>query len=635
MGGIRSAMVTYSPFAQEPPWPFQTSQERPGVRGRALDMKRLLATTLALGAAPATAQQYYDLGTVVLSANQTETEADRVGATVDVLDEEDLQRNAGVQLIDTLTRLPGLTSSSNGGVGKTTTLRIRGLGSGYIGTRINGIDVTDPSTGQPSYNWGGLTGAGLSRVEILKGSQSALYGSSAIAGVVNISTWRPSENGMSYRFSGEAGSYGTAGVSASVGYLSDRAEMALTMSRLHTDGFSAADENAGNTESDGFDGKTIYLSGSYALSERLRVGFDAIYAEQESDIDGYESVPPYGLIDTADQNFTDRKGGRVFAIYSGDVVTQEIEGSHFKTTRLDPNGATKRFEGIRQGARYTGTADLSFGPLVFGAEYNEEKSILDGVRARNDTASIFGEAQFALSDNLDVTTSLRIDRHSDFGTEPTGRLALAWRPDQNWVVRAALATGFRAPSLYELYGPYGLATLQPEKSRSLELGVERKLLGAGSINATLFYTEIDDLIRWSGSSYAQVSGTTETRGIELSADLPVNDRVSLFGNYTYTDAKEEDGSQPARVPKHDLLLGVSAELAPRLNGQIMLNHVADRVDQGPMPDYTLVNAGLTYDLTPASQVYLRIENLADEQYQTAKGYGTSDRAFYVGVRADF
>lgn len=608
-------------------------------------MKRLLATALAFGAAPAAAQQYYDLGTVVLSANQTETEADRVGATVEVLDEEDLQRNSGVQLIDTLTRLPGLTSSSNGGVGKTTTLRIRGLGSGYIGTRINGIDVTDPTGITSAYNWGGLTSAGVSRVEVLKGSQSALYGSSAIAGVVNISTWRPTEDGMSYRFSGEAGSYATAGVSASVGYLSDRAEMALTMSRLHTDGFSAADENEeGNTEADGFDGSTVYLSGSYALSERLSVGFDAIYEEQEVEIDGSDTEPPYSPIDTYDKNFTDRKGGRVFAIYAGEVVTHDIEGSYFKTTRHDPNGATKRFEGIRQGARYTGTANLSFGPLVFGAEYTEEKAVLDSDRARSDTASIFGEAQFALSDNLDVTTSLRIDKHSDFGTEPTGRLALAWRPDQDWIVRAALATGFRAPSLYQLYGLYGLATLQPEKSRSLELGAERKMFGTGSISATLFYTEIDDLIGWdedvdycnSGfGCYNQVPGTTTTRGIELSADLPVTERLTFFGNYTYTDAEKADGNQLDHVPEHDLLLGVSAELAPRLSGQIMLNHVADRVDGGPMPDYTLVNAGLTYDLTPESQVYLRIDNLTDEQYQTVKGYGTSDRAFYVGVRADF
>lgn len=602
-------------------------------------MKRLLATTLALGAAPATAQQYFDLGTVVLSANQTETEADRVGATVEVLDDEDLQRNNGVQLIDTLTRLPGLTSSSNGGVGKTTNLRIRGLGGGYIGTRINGIDVTDPSTGQPSYNWGGLTGAGLSRVEVLKGSQSALYGSSAIAGVVNISTWGPTEDGMSYRFSGEAGSYGTAGVSASVGYLSDRAEMALTMSRLHTDGFSAKDENDGFTEADGFDGSTIYLSGSYALTERLRVGFDALYEEQETNIDtdGGNADNPFD---------TDRKGGRIFAIYDGDAITHELEASHFKTTRLDPTSIfTKRFEGIRQGARYTGTANLSFGPLVFGAEYTEEKAVLDSDRARSDTASIFGEAQFALSDNLDMTTSLRVDRHSDFGTEPTGRLALAWRPDQDWIIRAALGTGFRAPSLYELFGEYGNASLEPEKSRSVEFGVERRVLETGFVSATLFYTEIDNLILFETitfdpftGEYQQKPGTTKTRGVELSADLPVTERLSLFGNYTYTDTEDENGDQLGRVPEHDLLLGVSAELAPRLNGQIMLNHVADRVDgfpAAPVPDYTLVNAGLTYDLTPASQVYLRIDNLTDEQYQTARGYGTSDRAFYVGIRADF
>jgi len=91
----------------------------------------------------------------------------------------------------------------------------------------------------------------------------------------------------------------------------------------------------------------------------------------------------------------------------------------------------------------------------------------------------------------------------------------------------------------------------------------------------------------------------------------------------------------SRVPEHDLLLGLTADLTDRLGAQIFMNHVADRVDSGPMPDYTVVNAGLSFDLTPASQIYLRVDNLTDRQYQTARGYGTSDRAFYAGIRADF
>lgn len=601
-------------------------------------MKRLLTTAsaLVLGTGAATAQQYLELGTIVVSANQTETEADRVGATVDVLDEYDLGRSTGPELVDTLTRLPGVTGSANGGVGTATTLRIRGLGSGYVGTRINGIDVTDPTEIKQSYNWGGLTAAGLSRVEVLKGSQSALYGSSAIAGVVNMYTWRPTSEGISYRFSGEAGSYGTASVSASVGYLSDRAELALTMTRLHTDGFSAADENDGNTERDGFDGKTIYFSGSYALSDRFRVGFDTLYEEHEVDIDGYSMSPPYGLTDTPDKNFTDRKGGRIFATFDGDNVSHELEASHFKTTRHDPNGYTRRFEGTRKSARYTGTVRPSFGTLVFGAEYTEEKARLDSDKSRSDTASVFGEGQFGLSDNLDLTTSLRVDRHSDFGTEPTGRIALAWRPDQAWIIRSAIATGFRAPSLYELFDPtYGNDTLKPEKSRSFELGAEREFSGGGSITATLFYTRISDLIDWDSGRYIQVPGTTTTRGIEFSSEFPLGERVTFLGNYTYTRARTATGGQLSRVPEHDLLLGLRASLTNRLDGQVFVNHVADRVDSGPMPDYTVVNAGLSFDLTPASQIYLRVDNLTDRQYQTARGYGTSDRAFYAGIRADF
>ena len=159
------------------------------------------------------------------------------------------------------------------------------------------------------------------------------------------------------------------------------------------------------------------------------------------------------------------------------------------------------------------------------------------------------------------------------------------------------------------------------------------------MQATAFYTEIDDLISYPVDGYEQIAGTSRTRGLELAAQLPIGDRLSAFGNYTYTNAEDPDGEQLIRVPEHEVVVGLRAQLTDRLNGYLQVQHVADRLDgfspATPMDDYTLVNLTLDYALTDAMNLYVRLENLTDEEYQTVRGFGTSDRAVYVGVRASF
>ena len=150
----------------------------------------LLALILS---APSLHAQTFDLGEIVVFANQTETEADRVGVTVEVLDAEEIATSPTASVAETLSRLPGVATNRNGGLGKLTGMRIRGLNDRYIGVRINGFDVSDPSSTQTAYNWGGLSGAGLTRIEVLKGPQSTLWGTDAIGGVVSITTKSPDE----------------------------------------------------------------------------------------------------------------------------------------------------------------------------------------------------------------------------------------------------------------------------------------------------------------------------------------------------------------------------------------------------------------------------------------------------------
>ena len=210
-----------------------------------------------------------------------------------------------------------------------------------------------------------------------------------------------------------------------------------------------------------------------------------------------------------------------------------------------------------------------------------------------------------------------------------------------------LSNGFRAPSLYELYDPtYGNPGMDAETSRNAELGVE-KLFGYGaSAQATLFYTEIDNLIDYNFTTnrYSQVPGTTVSKGLELSGRLPLTDRATLIGAFTYTDSRDRNDDPSARVPRYDLSLGVDARLTDKLRGMLNVKRIADVPDDYgptsmdpdvPVKDYTLLSASVDYAVTDKVSAYLRIENLTDEQYQVIPGYQTSDRAAYFGVVATF
>jgi vitamin B12 transporter len=216
---------------------------------------------------------------------------------------------------------------------------------------------------------------------------------------------------------------------------------------------------------------------------------------------------------------------------------------------------------------------------------------------------------------------------------------LAVRPAEGPVVRASLGSGFRAPSLYELFHPfYGNTGLQPETSVSAELGVEKTYDSGATVRITGFYTEIDDLIQYdfTTSKYAQVAGTSKTKGIEIAAEAPLSDTLSIFGSFTYTDARSNAGTRLMRVPTHDTVIGLDAQFGSRISAQATLQHVNGLTDlAGAMPSYTVANAVVTYDISDTTQAYLRVENLFDEEYQVINGYGTSDRAAFFGIRGEF
>ena len=592
-----------------------------------------------LAASQASAQEAFDLGEIVVSGALTPLELNRTGATVDILDEDALAE-APLTLERSLDRIPGLSFSSNGGLGSASNVRIRGLGNSYVGVRIDGIDVSDPSAVQLGFDFGGLTTAGLQRVEVVKGSQSALYGSEAIAGVVDITTFRATEPGTFVQGFAEAGSFSTARGSVGVATRGERGALAFNLSRTTTDGISA---RAGDTEADGYDETFLSLSGDYEAGDGVVLGFSAFHRDAEAEIDR-------SAADNSGTNTVEQTGARIYTEIAAFGMDHSFSYSAFRSERRDPGGFVRAFDGDRRQLSYLGTAELAGGTtLSFGLDRTEEEFDTDTDQGSSVTTSALAEAIFRPRDDLDLALSLRYDDNDDFGGNSSGRVALAWRVQPDTTVRAVVGTGFRAPSLFERFSAFGDPTLDVEKSRSVELGLERRFGEESFLQATAFYAEIDDLIQFDPASvacgsgfgcYNQVPGTTVTKGVEMEGRYAYTDRVAVFGTYTYTDA-ETDGARLALVPRHDLTLGVDVAFTDRLRGSFDVQHVAD-VEPSPFAppdnkvgDYTLANLGFAYEVTETAEAYLRVENLFDEDYETVGGFNMPGRGIYVGLRAAF
>lgn len=618
-------------------------------------MKRLAVSLFAVVAAmPAQAHaQDIELAEIVISALRTAADRLRTGVSISVVDEADLAAARDASVAETLARLPGVSVAQSGPFGSASALRVRGADGRYLAVFVDGIKVSDPSGVQVTFDWGNLMTSDISRVEVLRGSQSALWGGSAVGGVINITTRTATEDGLHQTVTAEGGSYGSAKLSYGLTQKTDRSEIALTATRLHTRGFSAFD---GGTEDDGADATRLSFSSRYKLSDTLTLGGALFWQDTTQDYDGY--TPAYVLGDLIGYSQNRREtGARVFAELAAGATLHLFEVSVLDVTRsFDEAGSLSSYGGKRLGFGWQGTTELS--PtlsFVYGADWSRESADytnLPGGSAATTTYGAFAQAIWAPSNALDISATLRADHNSGFGTFPTGRLAVAWHLTDSTTLHAAYATGFRAPSIDERFGDYpgffpfiGNPDLQPEDSTSYELGVEQAFASGASLSATLFQLDVDNLITYqfgAPSTLLNLPGVSTRKGLEVAAALPVNDAVSLGLAYTYTDGRRPDGARLQQVPYHQLALTLDADLSDRLSAGLALTHVAGRIDNDAntfapvvMPDYTVLAAQVSYDLNDATEVYLKLDNLTDEDYQQVNGYATAGRSVYLGLQAKF
>jgi len=600
------------------------------------------------------------LDPIVVTATRTGTPLSQIASSVTVITAEEIEAKQQTQVLDVLRSVPGVNIVQTGSLGGQTSIYLRGTDTRHTLLLIDGIEYRDASSIGGVTGLANLTTDNVIQIEVVRGAQSVLYGSDAIGGVINIITKKGSKQPEGYA-SIEGGSYNTwiekAGFSAG----SKTVSSAFAVSRTDSDGFSAANEKDGNTEEDGFKNTIVSFNLGVTPAEMFEINFNVHSSDAENEYDN-----GFGPVDGDYVLNSELLAGRIegnanlydglWKIAIGVAVTDKnrtTTGSNYydgyeyngKVTKLDLQNT------IQLGQNHT---------VVIGAE--TEKEELDSFSYLGDYSAwpavtytafsykedsknnaLFLQDQFSIKD-LSTAIGVRYDDHNQFGNKTTWRFAPIYNITSTGTrLKGSIGTGFKAPSLYQLYGqlpPYnvGNENLKPEESLGWDLGIEQSLFNSSFIvSLTYFHNDIDDYIDYDFTNgYVNIEGLT-TQGIESSIEWYPCDYFDTRINYTYTDSEnKENGSRLLRRPLHKGSFDLNFHFLEDKMVNLNILYVGERDDNSEtLDDYILVNLAASHQITDNLKGFVRIDNLFDEDYEEIAGYGTAGLSGYAGIKLSF
>ncbi len=591
---------------------------------------------------------------MVVTATRTETFLSQVASSVTVVTAEEIEARQQTQVIEVLRSVPGLSVVQSGSTGGGVSIYMRGTHNKHTLVLIDGVEFRDASGVDASASLSNLTTDNIERIEVVRGVQSVLYGSDAIGGVINIITKKGQKKPHFYA-SAEAGSYDTWRETAGGSLGNDYITGALSFSRTDTDGFSAADENNGNDEEDGYENTTFALNLNASPSDILELNLTLRSTEAEYEQDGFTDPDGdyvYEFSDTADTSETDEKTGRiegvlhllddrwqmaVGAAYTGiDREYDYEDGSEY-----DYDGTVKKFD-MQNTIRMNDQ-----NKIVAGIETENEAYDGGDLKADATNNAAYLQDQFTAG-HFSAAVGVRYDDHEEFGGETTWRVAPTYTmPSTGTRIKGSVGTGFKAPSVYQLYAPklvvYGYTyyigneDLEPEESIGYDIGIEQPFLeNRLVIGVAWFFNDIDNYIDYDYALGYQNIDEVKTQGIESTISWYPAECFDIQVGYTYTDTEDESGERLDRRPLHKGTADLN--FYPIKNLQINLNalYTGERDDDDQTLDaYTLINLATSYQLTENLKIFGRVNNLFDEEYEEVSGYGTADISSYVGIKLNF
>jgi vitamin B12 transporter len=593
---------------------------------------------------------------ITVTATGGPIDVDRTGEPVTVIGRGEIDAVQGEDLTRVLGRVPGTSFSRNGAPGSFTGVSVRGAQSEQLLVLVDGVRVADPAAPGGGFDFGNLLAGTVGKIDLLRSSNSTVWGSDAIGGVLAVST--RADTGLTG--SAEYGARGTADGTLSGGIGGERGYLGGSASWYRTGGFSSA---ANGSEPDGFEQWAAHAQGRLQLSPDVSAFVRGRYAAGDLDLDGFPP-PAFILADTAETQHTRQYSGAAGMAYggggrfslSGTYSFADTKRSTFDT----PAGPAPTFSSDGRSDRLdVGGEWRPAGPFLlnFGSDY-ERTSYVTSFDAPAHTHTVGGYAQLGFErGGLAAHVGARRDDHARFGGATSVGADVSYEVAPELRLGASAGQGFKAPTLFQLFSDFGNPGLRPERGTSFDLSLAwRDRNRLPYVTLALFRRDSEDLIDFVSCSngtpgictgrpfgtYDNV-GRARAQGVELEAGAPLTRGVTVRLAYSYLDARDrtagssERGNRLARRPRHTLWLGGEwhvAAGAPTLGAD--LRWVSDSFDDAAnlirLRAYAVLDLTARCPVGSRVELYGRIENSWNERYQTAAGYASPPRGAFIGAR---
>ena len=606
---------------------------------------------------------------IILSSSKVSVPEKEVGGSVTIITRDEIERSNAATLVDLLRIVPGVAVSQSGPYGALTQVRIRGAEANHILVLIDGVEANDLATGS-EFNFANLLPDSIERIEVMRGSQSSVWGSDALAGVINITT-RTGSDAASLTSLAEVGSHDFIRSSASASGGMSKLKYYLQGSFVDTSGANISEQGS---EEDGYDQTSIVFNTQYEFNPALSFGLNARYIDSSNEFDDGTFGAP---VDADNNSDVEQLFGTSFIRFSllDNRWNQKLAMS-LVDTRNDNEDAfgKRRTEGEK--LKFDYLSEATFNTKVFSGEEHKFLFSIEQEKERfkqRGQASLFGnpnqnqdiknygftaEYRLGMWDKLFLSASLRKDDNDEFKDRDTVRFTGAYNfPSSGTKVRAAYGTGVKNPSFTELFGFFsgsfiGNPNLKPEKSESWEFGLDQSFSAdTAHVGVTFFWEDLKDEITtvfFPVNTAVNLDGKSERNGVELYFDAQLSNQFDMRGAYTYTDSTVPDANgvqvREIRRPKTVAsLLFNYVMLSGKGNLNSSLNYVDEQIDSDfstfpagevKLDDYFLVNISGSYRVTENFNLYARINNLLDDSYQDVYGFETLGQTIYAGIKVN-
>lgn len=633
-------------------------------------MRNSTAALVAIGVSVVMSQAFAaddSMDQIIVTGARTPIPATDVGSAVTIITRDDIERRQVRYVTDLLRGVPGFAVSHTGVIGSQTQVRVRGSEANQVLVLVDGVRANDPATGD-EFRWEYLSTANIERIEIVRGPQSALWGSDAIGGVVHIITRSrtASRGGHAYV---ETGSKDTFNAAISGGLGGQNWSIDLGAERLATDGFNASRQG---DENDDARIVTATLDARFAPTEAASFSLGARTVDARSQFDAVDFFVT-GLPFDSDVATNTRQSYAHLGATLGTAdarIRHHVRAQYFDSDNRNLVDGSYDSSASSDRATFGYQADFSLpqsSRLSLAVEHEKTRFRQAGAVVFDDpnqdqrttVTSAIADAHGRVSETLTWLLSLRYDDNSDFKDIVTGRASLAWSIADATTLRAGIGTGQKTPTFIERFGYFpqsfvGNDGLKPEKSTSYEIGIDQAF-DALRVQLSLFNQDLDDEINgfycpnpWPAPCTAiNMDGSSSRRGVEMGAQWSASDRLTVGATYTYTHSEDADSATELRRPRHSGSLHLDYSFADE-RGLVALaaDYGGTRKDVffPPWPDpseivtlsnYWLVDLTAQYGISDTLRLFARVSNLFDEEYEQVYGYNTPGRSIYGGMQLEF